>query len=326
MPLPGFLRSGLAEALGGWPPPVLDPAGPFAAPVSLLSWVLFAMGVVVLVIVVVALAIALFGGGRLKKRLGGEKAIWIGGFAFPVVVLTALLVWGLGMTSHLSPDRATAGDMRVRVTGEMWWWRVTYPGVDGAAAFHDANELHIPVGQPVLVELDSADVIHSFWVPRLSGKVDMIPGRRNLIRLQADKPGVYGGQCAEYCGGPHALMGFVVVAHSQRDFARWRASRQPPPAPADALARRGGDLFLASGCGACHVVRGTPANGLAGPDLTHVGSRQSLGAGILPNNRGTLAGWVADSQSIKPGNRMPAYKMFTGDELQAIAAYLDQLR
>lgn len=318
----GFIRSDLSEALAGWPPPVLDPAGPFARPIATLSWVVFAMGGVVLFIVIVALGVALFGGEKTKARLGGEKAIWIGGFAFPVVVLSALLVWGLSLTHHLSAP-AGEGEMHVRVTGEMWWWRVEYPG---APAFTDANELHIPTGQPVLVELHSADVVHSFWVPRLSGKVDMVPGRINHVRLQADEPGVYGGQCAEYCGGPHALMGFVVVAHTPEDFARWRASRRPNPLPDDPLARRGAELFNASGCGACHMVRGTPANGLAGPDLTHIGSRRSLGAGILPNNRGTLAGWVAGNQSIKPGNRMPDYRMFSGDELQAIAAYLDQLQ
>lgn len=280
------------------------------------------MGGAVLAVVVAALAVALFGSPRWKKKLGGERIIWIGGFVFPVVVLTGLLVWGLGLASKLS-DPPDTGDMRVRVTGEMWWWRVTY--LDGAP-FVDANELHIPAGQPVVVELESADVIHSFWIPRLAGKMDMIPGRRNRIRIQADEPGIYGGQCAEYCGGPHALMGFVVVAHEPRDFARWRASRRPAPPPADPLARRGLHLFETSGCGACHRVGGTAAHGLAGPDLTHVGSRRSLGAGILPNNRGTLAGWVADSQTIKPGNRMPAYKFYSGEDLQAISAYLEQLK
>jgi len=308
-----------------WLPSVLDPAGPYAQPVTTLAWALFIGGFLVLAIVIVALFIALFGSPKLKSRLGGEKAIWIGGFAFPVVVLTALLIWGLWLTSHLSAQRLTGDEMRVRVIGEMWWWRVHYLDDEGREIMRDANELHIPAGRPVLLDLEAADVIHSFWVPRLAGKMDMIPGRTNRLLIQADKPGTYHGQCAEYCGGPHALMGFVVVAHSPEDFAQWQASRRPAPAP-EGMAARGAKLFLDSGCAACHTIRGTPADGLAGPDLTHVGSRRSLGAGILPNHAGTLAGWIADSQAIKPGNRMPAYHQFTGEELRAIADYMASRR
>lgn len=305
----------------GWLPIILDPAGPYAQPVTTLAWVLFIGGFIILAIVIAALGVALFGSPKLKARLGGEKAIWIGGLAFPVVVLTALLIWGLWLTSHLSAQRVTGAEMRVRVTGEMWWWRVHYLDADGRETFRDANELHIPAGQPVLLDLEAADVIHSFWVPRLAGKMDMIPGRTNRLLIQADQPGVYHGQCAEYCGGPHALMGFVVVAHSPEDFASWKAGRRPAPPPQGSAAL-GADLFMSSGCAACHTIRGTEATGLAGPDLTHVGSRESLGAGILPNNNGTLAGWIADSQAIKPGNRMPAYHQFTGEELRALADYM----
>ena len=307
---------------GSWPPPVLHPAGPFSEPVTTLAWALLIGGAVVLLVVLAALGIALFGSARLKARLGGEKAIWIGGFAFPAVVLTGLLIWGLMLTSSLSATRIAGDEMRVRIVGEMWWWRVHYLDGDGREMLRDANELHIPVGRPVLLELDAADVIHSFWVPRLGGKMDMIPGRTNRLLIQADRPGVYKGQCAEYCGGPHALMGFVVIAHAPEDFARWQASRTP----AAAAGGRGLDLFLSSGCAACHTIRGTPANGLAGPDLTHVGSRHTLGAGILPNNPGTMAGWIADSQAIKPGNRMPAYRQFDGAELRAIGDYLAALK
>jgi cytochrome c oxidase subunit 2 len=313
-----------APGLAGWPPSALDPAGPFAGPVLTLSWVLFGGGVAVLALVVVALGVALFGPPRWRARLGGERLVWIGGLAFPVVVLSALLIYGLGLTSHLA-DAPRPGELRVRVTGEMWWWRVAYLDGQGREVLHDANEVHIPAGRPVVFELDSADVIHSFWVPRLGGKKDMIPGRRNLLRLQADAPGAYGGQCAEYCGGPHALMGLVVVAHAPAEFEAWRA-RQARPAPAAAGAMPGAAVFAASGCGACHTVRGSAANGLAGPDLTHVGSRRTLGAGILPNNQGALAGWVADGQAIKPGNRMPAYPVLNGQELRAVAAYLESLK
>ena len=305
----------------GWPPPVLDPAGPYSEPVTTLAWALLVGGTVVFGVVFAALWIALRGSPKLKARLGGEKAIWILGFAFPSVVLTGLLVWGLTLTSSLSATRIPEGAMRVKIIGEMWWWRVHYQDGQGRETLRDANELHIPVGKPVLLELEAADVIHSFWVPRLGGKMDMIPGRTNRLLIEADAPGVYKGQCAEYCGGPHALMGFVVVAHSPEDFARWRASRVPAGGSGEGLA-----LFLSSGCAACHTIRGTAANGLAGPDLTHVGSRHTLGAGILPNNPGTMAGWIADAQAIKPANRMPAYHQFDAAELGALTAYMGSLK
>ncbi|MFW2830791.1 cytochrome c oxidase subunit II [Sphingomonas sp. ID0503] len=298
--------------------PVFDPAGPYAGSITTLSWVLLAMAAGVLTIVLAALWVALFGSMPFKGRLGGTKAIWIGGIVFPVIVLSLLLVYGLSLTRNLTAP-LPAEAMRVRITGEMWWWRVAYLDGQGRATMLDANELHIPAGRPVVLELESSDVIHSFWVPRLSGKLDMVPGRRNVLPIQADKPGVFGGQCAEYCGGPHALMGFVVIAHDPVEFEAMMAARRisrPQPAV------RGAALFRSTGCAACHRIAGTDANGTAGPDLTHVASRRSLGAGILPNNRGTLMGWIGDSQSIKPGNRMPPYKMLSAAELGTLADYL----
>lgn len=310
---------------------MLDPAGPFAGPIQTVAWVLFVMAAVVMVVVLVALGVALFGPRKWKRRVGGERLIWIAGLVFPVVVLTGLLIYGLTTTARVA-DAPKAGEMRVRVTGEMWWWRVAYLDGQGREIVQDANEVHIPAGQPVVFELESADVIHSFWVPRLGGKTDMIPGRRNFMRLQADAPGTYGGQCAEYCGGPHALMGLVVVAHAPADYAAWleRQSRPAAAVPSAqgplALIDQGRNVFNASGCAACHTIRGTEANGLAGPDLTHVGSRQTLGAGILPNNQGTMAGWISDSQSLKPGNRMPSYAVLSGQDVRAVAAYLESLK
>lgn len=311
------------EGIAGWPPPVLDPAGPFAGPLNVLAWTLFGMGAAVLAVVLVALGLAVFGPRRWRRRLGSERLVWAGGLAFPAVVLSALLIHGLSLAGRLTVE-PRPGEMRVRVTGEMWWWRVAYLAGDGGEAWQDANELRVPVGRPVVVELESADVIHSFWVPRLAGKVDMIPGRRNLLRLQADRPGVYGGQCAEYCGGPHALMGLVVVAMEPDAFERWRAA-QPAPAPAAVAPSAGAQVFDRAGCGACHTVRGTAFNGQAGPDLSRVGARRTLGAGVLPNNQGTLAGWIADSQAIKPGNRMPAYPVLSGQELRDVSAWLASL-
>lgn len=308
--------------LEGWPPPILDPAGPYASSVSLLSWILFAMGAVVLMIVLVAVYIAIFGRPGLQAKLGGKAIIWVGGIAFPVVVLTILLVYGLSLTRHLS-DPVEGSEMRVQITGEMWWWRVAYLDAQGQAVVHDANELHIPTGRPVVLELESADVIHSFWVPRLSGKLDMIPGRRNLMKIQADVPGTFGGQCAEYCGGPHALMGFKVVAHDPARFARLMQNRKTRETALPSIPSEGARLFETSGCSACHRIAGTGANGLAGPDLTHVGSRGTLGAGLLPNNRGTMMGWIGNSQAIKPNNRMPPYTLLTSEQLTQLAIYLE---
>jgi cytochrome c oxidase subunit 2 len=301
---------------------VLDPAGPFAAPVTIVAWALFIMGAAVLLLVLAALAVALFGPRSWRRRVGGERLVWLGGLAFPVVVLTGLLIYGLSVSARLS-DAPGPDEMRVRVTGEMWWWRVAYLDAQGAERLQDANEVHIPVGRSVVLELESADVIHSVWIPRLAGKTDMIPGRRNFMRIQADRAGTWAGQCAEYCGGPHALMGLVVVAHEPAEFERWFAKQSGPASPTALPA--GAAVFETSGCGACHTIRGAAANGLAGPDLTHVGSRVTLGAGILPNNQGTMAGWIADSQGIKPGNRMPSYPVLTGQQLRDVAAYLDGL-
>jgi cytochrome c oxidase subunit II len=310
--------------LDGWPPPIFDPAGPYAWPITTLGWVLLLMAGLVLLVVLAALYVALLGKPHLRAKLGGTRIVWIGGIAFPAVVLTILLVYGLTLTRHLS-EPAPKDALRVRVTGEMWWWRIAYLDRQGRTILHDANELHIPVGRPVVLELESADVIHSFWVPRLSGKLDMVPGRRNPMVIQADKPGVYGGQCAEYCGGPHALMGFVVVAHPQARFdavMRRRLIRNAATTSPSA----GGRLFSSAGCAACHRIAGTQANGVAGPDLTFVGSRRTLGAGILPNNRGTMMGWIANSQAIKPHNRMPPYTVLSGQQVTELASYLEAQR
>ncbi len=306
----------------GWPPPLLDPAGPYAGSITTLSWVLFAMAAAVVVVVLAALYVALFGRRELQTKLGGKRVIWAGGIAFPVVVLTVLLIYGLSLTRNLT-DPIRGDELQVRVTGEMWWWRVAYLDRQGRIVVHDANELHIPAGRPVVLQLQSADVIHSFWVPRLSGKLDMVPGRRNLMRIQADKPGVFGGQCAEYCGGPHALMGFTVVAHEPAAFERMMQARLARERAEAGQSPPGARVFASAGCAACHRIAGTNANGLAGPDLTHVGARRSLAAGVLPNNRGTLMGWIANSQAIKPNNRMPPYTMLSSEELTALATYLE---
>jgi cytochrome c oxidase subunit 2 len=332
MSQPTSSRSSLIEAFSGWPPPVLDPHGPFSNTVTTLAWVLIALVTLIFVLVCAAMWVALYGSDELRVRLGGVRVVKWFGLIVPAGVLFLLLAWGTTMVAGMTTIKGD--ELRMRVSGNIYWWRVSYLDAAGNETHADANELHIPVGRPVVIDMVSEDVIHSFWVPRLGGKMDMIPGRTNRLKLQADKAGVYGGQCAEFCGGAHSLMGFVVVAHEPADWQRWNGARlarqRPQPAPAAAPVNdevlRGSQLFREVGCAACHRIAGTPAQGLSGPDLTHVGSRQSLGAGILPNTRGTMMGWIGDSQSIKPNNRMPAYRSLEAAELNALAAYMESLK
>jgi cytochrome c oxidase subunit 2 len=302
----------------------LAPQGPEAARVARLFWALTIGSAVILAGVVVLAAVALTGRAPARRRLDNEAIVIAGGIVFPIVTLTAVLVW----SEIVMGANATRGDgnvVRIGVVGERWWWRVTYRDDEGRR-IESANELRIPVGRPVEIELTSADVIHSFWVPKLAGKLDMIPGRRNVLRLQADAPGAMRGQCAEYCGGPHALMALYVLAEPPEAFDRWAAEqRQAAASPASELQQRGRALLLAN-CATCHTVRGTPAAGRRGPDLTHVGSRRSIGAGLLPANAGTFAAWISSSQHLKPGNLMPSFESFGAEDLRALAAYLESLR
>ncbi len=305
---------------------VLNPKGPFALELTQLSWLLFGVGIAVLMIVMAATAGALWGSDRMRARLASVRAVVWAGVVFPVVTLTGLLTYGVVLTraAAVAPD-ADPSALHISVFGEQWWWRVTYEREAGTITA--ANEIRIPTGRPVLFKLTSPDVIHSFWVPNLGGKVDMIPGRTTLLRLQADAPGIYRGQCAEYCGGPHALMAFEVVVLAQAEFETWLDLQAKPAAePASEAAQRGHDLFLASGCGACHAVRGTPAAGTIGPDLTHLGSRRSVGVDTLPLTEANIRRFIHDGQRIKPGNLMPQFRIFAQADLDAIATYLAGLR
>jgi len=303
----------------------LDPASVPAELIHELGLVLY-IGSAVILTGVIALALyAVFS----RPREISEKS-WVigGGVIFPTVVLTGLLIYSLYVGNLLSAGPARPAE--IVVSGKLWWWEARYStGVKSGAGSQAvlANELYIPVGRPVEIALRSDNVIHSFWVPALAGKVDMIPGRTNRLVLEARTPGVYRGQCAEFCGMQHAWMAFHVVAVPEETYQRWLASQAAPATePVDALQRRGRDAFLREGCGACHAVRGTAAEGTLGPDLTHVGGRLSIAAGRLENHAGTLAGWIADSQSIKPGNLMPAGYNLSGEELRAVAAYLGSLK
>lgn len=246
----------------------------------------------------------------------------LGGIAFPTVTLSALLVYGLSIMPDL---RATGDGPAIRVTGEQWWWRVEYQREDGSTVI-TANEIRLPAGVRSTFLLDSKEVIHSFWVPSLGGKMDMFPGRVNEMTLGPERPGIYRGQCAEFCGESHAWMAFEAEVMEPDAFEAWLAAEAAPAAtPASAEAARGAALFLSQGCGACHAVRGTPAVGRVGPDLTHVGSRHSLAAGRLGTSTEDFAKWVANPGAWKPGAEMPAYDHLTGEQIDAIAAYLEGL-
>jgi cytochrome c oxidase subunit 2 len=215
--------------------------------------------------------------------------------------------------------------MVINVTAYQWWWQATYEDHEPARIFHTANELHVPVGRPVLVRLRSNDVIHSFWVPNLHGKRDLIPGRELFITFRADKPGVYRGQCAEFCGHQHARMAFLVVAEEPESYERWaEAQRQSAREPRSETEKRGQEVFMSSPCMMCHTIQGTPAQGRVAPDLTHIASRRTLAAGTLPNTRGNLASWIVDPHASKPGVNMPAIAL-RPDDLHALLAYLGSL-
>jgi cytochrome c oxidase subunit 2 len=303
---------------------VLAPQGPRAEAIADLAWLVFAGGAAIFLAVLAAILLAVRGPEGARRVLAPERTVLAAGVVFPVVTLSALLVHGLRIESRLFEGAGPA--LAIEVVGEQWWWRVRYLDESGRRRFETANEIRIPVGRPVEFRLSSADVIHSFWVPNLAGKLDMIPGRENRLRVQADRPGVFRGQCAEFCGGAHALMAFHVVAEEPGAFEAWHARQeQPAREPATAEATRGRELFLASGCGLCHRVAGTGAAGRFGPDLTHVGGRLHVVSGMLPNHRGALQGWIAAAQQIKPENLMPSYTTIPGADLQALGAWLESL-
>ncbi|WEF34432.1 cytochrome c oxidase subunit II [Pseudoduganella chitinolytica] len=303
-----------------------DPAGLDAVVIARLGWTMFIAAAIILAALTWLTLAALR-----HERRPIRARWWIvgGGLAFPVLGLTALLAWSSVATARLSPQTSLT-PLRIAVTGHMWWWQVRYTDPATGREFELANEVHIPAGRPVFLALGAADVIHAFWVPALGGKIDMVPGRLHGLAVQALRPGVYRGQCAEYCGEQHARMALEVVAHPPAEYDAWLAAQaRPASAPASAELARGRAVFLAQRCQACHAVRGVtaqPAGATLGPDLTHVGSRRTIAAGTLPTHAATLAGWVADPQAHKPGARMPATRALDGADLRALAAWLESLK
>jgi cytochrome c oxidase subunit II len=305
----------------------LAPSSRPAKDISQLWWVMLVASAVIFAVVVmlVLVAIARQRGQRgepVTRRAAGTRLIVYGGAVIPAIVLFVLFLATVETLGPTAAAKGRSGDLRVEVTGRQWFWDVDYPDQH----VRTANELHIPVGEAVSVGLRTDDVIHSFWVPELNRKVDMIPGQTNHVVLEADRAGVFRGQCAEFCGLQHAHMAFFVVAEPRAEFNAWLArQRRPAPQPADAQLEQGQQVLLGSACVYCHTIQGTNASGRVGPDLTHLASRQSIAAGTLPLNRGTLAGWILDPQHVKPGNYMPATNL-NGPDLQALVAYLMSLR
>ena len=302
---------------------VLHPAGWDATIISHFAWVLFGAGTLIFVAVMLLLALSLRPQGRPARAL-----LWIGGggIAFPIVVLSALLGWSTWRSTELAPQTSRDA-LTISVTAKMWWWEVRYHDPASGREIVAANEIHIPTGRAVYLGLNSADVIHSLWIPALAGKRDMVPGRVTGLSLRADKPGIYRAQCAEYCGAQHAKMALHVVASTPDEFNAWLARQAAPAKPADSpVLERGRTAFLEQRCQACHTIRGVAEGTRLGPDLTHVGSRMHIGAGTLRTHQASLTSWIADPQAAKPGVFMPGSQDLDRDTLDALATYLEHLK
>jgi cytochrome c oxidase subunit II len=309
---------------------VLDPAGPQAAHISWLWWLMFWVTTAVFLVVFALTLAAVWRGGRAQAAIDDKAdrplaAAVSFGVALTVVILFGLL--GATMWTHRAVLALGAESaVTVNVTGHQFWWEFEYEEAVPSQRVTTANELHIPVGRPVVLKVTSRDVIHSFWVPNLQGKRDLIPGIMSAIWLQADRPGVYRGQCAEFCGKQHAHMAFEVVAEPDAQFERWLdAQRQLASAPRSAAATHGRDVFLTTQCVLCHTVRGTPAAGKVGPDLTHVGTRGKIASGTLQTKPDDVAEWIRDPQHVKPGSQMPPTRL-TDADVQALSEYLVNLK
>lgn len=311
----------------------LDPKGPLADD---LAWLIGAFTIVASVIwasVMLALVYALLRRGRERTRLedldpGLERRhMTVVAILAAATALTVLILTGVSYSAQRQLIADPSDALTIKITGERWWWRVAYENEGNPSrAVTTANEVHVPVGRSVRLKLTSADVIHSFWAPNIGGKQDLLPGQENYLRFSVRQPGVYRGQCAEFCGLQHAHMGVLVVAHEPEEFERWLdAQIAPAQAPDNADAQSGKDAFLQEPCMMCHTIRGTPAGGKVGPDLTHFGSRKTIAAGTLPMSRGNIAAWIVDPHGVKPGVNMPTIKL-EPEQVNSIAAFLESLK
>lgn len=306
---------------------VLDAQAPAAQLIAALSGWMIAVAALVLAAVLLIVGLGLWRGRAAPHVLGANasrRLVIGGGVLVPLAVASALVVGSVRVDQGASqPDTAAA--LTVEVIGRQWWWELRYLDAADKPVATAANELHVPAGAAVRLLLRSADVIHTFWVPNLDGKTDMIPGMTNIAWLRAAAPGRYRGQCAEFCGTQHTFMALEVVVQPAPAFRAWLAAQARPAAEAALRHGDGRRLFTAKGCAECHSIRGTEAQGARGPDLTHLASRATLAAATVPNNRGHLAGWILDPHAIKPGALMPPTALLPG-ELDALLAYLEALR
>jgi cytochrome c oxidase subunit 2 len=311
-------------------------AGPNAAHIGTLWNLTVFVCTAVFCAVLIGLVLALWRSGRSGEGSGPDlssigkhergpylSVLWSVGVS---IALLLVLIVASVVTDRALARASLENAVQIDVTGHQWWWELTYRGASPSENFNGANELHVPVGRPVVLRLKGDDVIHSFWVPNLAGKKDLIPGRTATMSFRADHPGRYRGQCAEFCGFQHAFMAFEVIAEEPAQFDAWAAAqRQPAAEPGDATTRRGQEVFLRSACIMCHAVEGTTAAARKGPDLSHVGGRSTLAAGTLPNRPAEMARWIANPQDFKPGSNMPATQL-SGDDMNALVAYLGSLK
>jgi cytochrome c oxidase subunit 2 len=309
----------------------LEAAGPAARPLTALAWGLGGISVAVVAIIAVALTGAIWRRRQAAPfehlEAGGRSGLGLGwiyvGLGISVPVLAACTIWILVVLGQvLHPKTPTT--LTLQVAAHQWWWGVRYLGANGEPTFTTANEIHIPIGQPVRVELSSTDVIHSFWVPKLAGKMDVIPGVTNVTWIEASSPGRYRGQCGEYCGLQHARMAFYVIADAPADFAAWRAHQADPPAVDLSANAAAGRAVFGARCASCHTVSGTDFGGEVGPDLSHLATRETLAAGLIPNDRAHLLAWIDNPQGLKPGALMPKVPL-PSDERAELVSYLQSL-
>jgi len=303
--------------------PVTEPA----REIDTLWWAMFAGGMVIFAIVLGLLVLAYVRRRRSSDPDRAERVSYAvilgGGMVAPVVLLAVLFAFVIRVMPAVSAPEPGSTSLTVEVTGHEWYWEVRYPGTDAVTA----NEIHLPAGTPVRIVARTADVIHSFWVPRLNRKIDMIPGRTNSIELDVPKVGTYRGQCSEFCGLGHAEMAFEVIVQPPDAFRRWLDHEaQPAETPSGGAAAAGQEEFQSSSCADCHTIRGTPADGKVGPDLTHIGSRRTLAALTIPNTPGDLYQWITNPQGWKPGSRMPGFASLPASARRALVAYLEGLR
>lgn len=298
----------------------LNAQGPDASAIARISWVMFIGALAILTLVMVLSLLPLMRSSK-RPRVSSRAFIVAGGIVLPVAVLTPLLIYGVMAMGSIRTTASPA--LRIEIVAHRWWWQIQYR--DASGVFTTANEIRIPAGEPVEVILQSHDVIHSFWVPTLAGKMDVIPGRTNRMLIQADRPGTYRGQCAEYCGAQHARMAFHVVAEEPSQYSAWLANqRRSSNQPADSTLAAGRDAFVQR-CVQCHTVRGVGQASSPGPDLTHFASRKFIAAGTLENRPDNIVRFITDAQQVKPGSAMPSFRSLDDGTVNAIAAYVGSL-